>query len=70
MAKIILEKDKCISCGSCWAICEEYFEMGDDGRSHIKNVNKAELEELETDDLKCAEAAVEACPVQCIIIKK
>lgn len=70
MPKIILERDKCIGCGSCYAICEDYFEMEDDGKSHIKGANKTEVEELETDDLKCAERASEACPVQCIIIKK
>lgn len=68
--KIKLEREKCIGCGSCWIICSDYFETAEDGKSHIKNANKADIEELEIDKIKCAEPAVEACPVQCIIIEK
>lgn len=70
MAKIILKRNECIGCGSCQAVCADHFEMVEDGKSHIKNSNKADVEELETQDLKCAESAVEACPVQCINIEK
>lgn len=73
MAKIILEKEKCIGCGSCTTLCPEYFEMEDDGKSHIKNSNKDSKtgnEELEVEKIKCAESAAEACPVECIHIKK
>ena len=70
MAKIILKRNECIGCGSCWAICPDYFESAEDGKSHIKNSNKADIEELEIEKIKCAESAAEACPVQCIIIEK
>jgi len=70
MAKIKLEREKCIGCGSCAAICEKYFEMADDGKSHIKNSNKQQIEELEIEKIECAESAAEACPVQCIHIEK
>lgn len=70
MAKIILKRNECIGCGSCCVVCEEHFELLDDGKSHIKNLNKSEIEELETDRIGCAESAAEACPVQCIIIEK
>jgi len=70
MAKIILKRNECIGCGSCQVICPDYFEMIEDGKSHIINSNKADVEELETDKIGCAESAAEACPVQCIIIEK
>jgi ferredoxin len=70
MAKIKLERDKCIGCGSCAAMCPKYFEIIDDGKSHIKGANKQEVEELEVVKIECAESAVEACPVQCIHIEK
>lgn len=70
MAKIKLEREKCIGCGSCQAICPKFFEIIDDGKSHVKGTNKAEIEELEVEKIECAEAAAEACPVQCIIIEK
>jgi len=73
MAKIKLEREKCIGCGSCQAICPKYFELIDDGKSHIKGANPpagGAIEELEVEKIECAEAVVEACPVQCIHIEK
>ena len=70
MAKIKLEREKCIGCGSCAAICARYFEMTDDGKSHIKGANRQGTEELEVAKLDCAESAAEACPVQCIRTEK
>lgn len=70
MAKIQLEREKCIGCGSCQALCPKYFELQDDGKSHIKDAVKQDVEELETDKLECAESAAEACPAQCIHIEK
>lgn len=73
MSKIILEREKCIGCGSCQAVCFEYFEMAEDGKSHIKNSEKRSKtgnEELEVSKVGCVESACEACPVQCIHIEK
>lgn len=71
MAKIKLEREKCIGCGSCAALCSKYFEMADDGKSHIKNsIEKDNIDELETDEIDCAQAAADACPSQCIYIEK
>lgn len=68
--KIKLEREKCIGCGSCQALCPKYFELAEDGKSHIKNSNKQEVEEMEVEKIECAESAAETCPVQCIIIEK
>ena len=70
MAKIKLEREKCIGCGSCAAVCPKYFELIDDGKSHIKNAELKEVEELEISKIECAESAAEICPVQCIHIIK
>ncbi len=70
MAKIKLEREKCIGCGSCQALCPKYFELTDDGKSHIKGSAKQDVEELEVEKIECAESAVEACPAQCIYIEK
>lgn len=69
MAKIKLEREKCIGCGSCQALCSKYFEMINDGKSHIKDAEKKEVEELEVEKIECAESAAEACPAQCIHIE-
>ena len=70
MAKIKLERERCIGCGSCSVLCPKYFEILEDGKSHIKDVVKEDTEELETEQLGCAESAEEACPAQCIHIEK
>ncbi len=68
--KIILEKSKCIGCGTCAALCEKFFELAEDGKSHLKGAEiNPEKEELEIKEQGCAKEAVEACPVQCIRIK-
>jgi ferredoxin len=66
MSKITLEREKCIGCGSCAALCPKYFEMAEDGKSHIKDAEKKEIEELEVTKADCASSAAEACPAQCI----
>lgn len=68
--KIILERPKCIGCGACVAVCEQYFELLEDGLSHVKcSIKDAnENEELEISEQGCASEAVEVCPVQVIKI--
>lgn len=72
MTKIIVEHEKCIGCGSCAAVCSKYFEMAEDGKSHIKGSvkNSQGNDELQTENIDCAQTAAEACPSQCIIIEK
>jgi ferredoxin len=53
-------------------VCPKYFEMAEDGKSHVKNSTTTAdgNDELETDKLECAETAAESCPVQCIKVIK
>lgn len=69
MAKIKLDREQCIGCGSCQALCSKYFELIDDGKSHIKEATKQSVEELEVEKIDCAQSAADACPVQCIHIE-
>jgi len=67
MAKIILERQKCIGCGSCQAICPKYWQLGDDGKAKLLGVRtQGENLELEVAEIECNKEAAEACPVQCI----
>lgn len=71
MAKIILERQKCIGCGSCQAVCSKYWQMGDDGKTKLLgSVNQGENFELEVTEVGCNKEAAEACPVQCIRIEE
>ena len=71
--KIIHEREKCIGCGSCVAVCPKYWEMAEDGKSKLlgsKADSKSGNFELEIEDIKCNQGAADSCPVQCIKIIK
>jgi ferredoxin len=62
MYEIRINKDECIGCGTCVAICPENFEL----KNGKANAKKKELKEA-----GCSSEAAESCPVQCIkIIEK
>jgi len=52
-----VNKKLCIGCGNCVAICEEVFEMTDDGKAIVKKGAKK---------CDCIEEAIESCPVEAI----
>ena len=55
---VSIDKKKCIGCGTCAAICEEVFEIKDDGKAHLKKgYNKK---------TPCIKEAIEACPEDAI----
>ena len=51
-----IDKKKCIGCGACVAVCQEVFEMTDDGKAKVKAQKNA----------SCIKEAVESCPVDAI----
>lgn len=53
---IKIDKEKCIGCGSCAAICEEVFELGDDMKAKVKKQK----------NLPCVKEAIDSCPVNAI----
>lgn len=59
MPKVTVDAKKCIGCGACVALCPDVFEIGQDGKSHVKNPNgKCDLK-----------AAAAGCPVSAISVK-
>ncbi len=64
--KITIDQQKCIGCGSCTAACPDLFEMGDDNKARLKE--RAEKKE-EAEAQKCAQEAVDICPVQAIKVE-
>lgn len=69
--KIIHEKQKCIGCGTCVALCPVYWETGDDGLARLKGANENTTtgnDELEIENVGCNQEAANSCPVQIIKI--
>jgi ferredoxin len=58
-----VDKDTCIGCGLCPAICPEIFEMNDDG---IAEASENEIEDKLVDSAKDAQ---EQCPVSAITVE-
>ena len=58
--KLKVNKDLCIGCGACQAICEEVFEITDEGYAVAKD------EEIKDDVKDDAIEAMEGCPTSAI----
>ncbi len=64
MAKVRVNKDKCIGCAACTIIAPEVFELGEDGKSKVK------VEDVSGELLEKAKQAKETCPTGAIEIEE
>ena len=51
-----INKEECIGCGTCSAVCPEVFELTDDGKAKVKAQKK----------IPCVKEAIDSCPVDAI----
>lgn len=58
MAKLKVNKEKCINCGACYSMYPDKFKLGEDGKSEV-------IEGTEFTDAE-SEEAISLCPVQAI----
>jgi len=59
--KVKVNQDSCIGCGACQAICEDVFEIGNDGLSVAK------VDVVPEDKVEMAKEAIESCPTGAIV---
>ena len=67
--KITINKEECIGCGVCEALCPEVFKLSDEGKSSIVEkyrTSSPENGEVEENLAPCVENAKESCPVEAI----
>ena len=61
--EVKVNKDACIGCGACQAVCPEVFELDDDGYAKtIKN-------EIKDEEKDAVIEASEGCPTSAIKVK-
>jgi len=56
-----IDKDLCIGCGACVALCPEVFELKEDGKAYVKN--PADCSKYD------CKPAKESCPVDAITLE-
>jgi ferredoxin len=69
--KLVHDCGGCIGCGACVAIAADYWEMGSEGKSILKNSKKVgdkEERDIEEKDFAANNEAAKACPVNVIHI--
>jgi len=59
--KVEVNKEACIGCGACAAICPDVFEMDDEGLSSVKSES---VSDNWKDDVV---EAIESCPTSAIV---
>lgn len=62
--KVKVNEDSCIGCGACQSICENVFEINDEGLSSVK------VDEVSEDDVQSVRDASESCPTSAIEIEE
>jgi ferredoxin len=63
MAKIVVDAEKCIGCGSCIGIAPEVFELVN-GKSSVKA--DFDYDSLNEEAKQNVETSIASCPVQAI----
>ena len=62
--KVKVNRDSCIGCGACAAICEDVFEIDDEGLSTAKT------EDVEDDKKQEVQDAADSCPTGAIEVEE
>lgn len=60
--KLIVDKEKCMGCGTCIALAGKSFKLGDDGKSIALNPPG--------DEENAIQSAIDGCPVKAISRKE
>ncbi|MBT4850249.1 ferredoxin [Candidatus Parcubacteria bacterium] len=62
--KITLNKEDCIGCMTCSAVCEKIFTPSDDGKVSVTT------DEITEETFDCVQQAIEACPIEVLKIEE
>ncbi len=62
--KVKVNRDACIGCGACAAICDDVFEIDDEGLSTAK------VKEVEDKNTQEVRDAADACPTGAVEVEE
>ena len=72
--KVKVNKDACIGCGACAAICDKVFEINDEGLSEVKveenSENKEEFVSVKEELQDEVRDAADSCPTGAIEVEE
>lgn len=70
--KVTIDKETCIGAAVCVGLCNEVFELGDEGKSNITETYRGKIvyEGEVPEDVECVYEAEENCPVQAITVEE
>ena len=72
--RVKVNKDACIGCGACAAICDEVFEINDEGLSEVKveenSENKEEFVSVKEELQDEVRDAADSCPTGAIEVEE
>jgi ferredoxin len=73
--KVLIDRSTCVSCGSCWETCPEFFEQNlEDSFSQIiekyRSCGNIAEGNPPCESEACAQDAADLCPVAIISIEK
>jgi ferredoxin len=63
---ITVDKETCIGCGSCVALCPDVFQLDANGKAEVISSAPANASADKQNNIECAKNAAESCPVQVI----
>lgn len=67
--RVLIDREECIGCGVCEALCSEVFHLIEDGKSSItEKFRRGDFGhgEVGKDMVSCVENARDSCPVSVI----
>jgi ferredoxin len=62
MARVFVDKDLCVGCGLCTAVCDEVFRMDSEGKADVLMDSNP--------DQPCVKEAIDGCPAEAISIEE
>ncbi len=70
--KVTIDREGCIECGVCEAVCPQVFELKDDEKARITEKYRSDSNpaagEVGNDLASCTQDAANGCPVSVIMV--